>query len=1255
MVAKAKKYTFEVEDALSCMLILAREASVDSAIEVISQVAAVKRRKAQKVLVVSDLTSLTNCEQGEERILAIDSDKIIEAVSSNARRLTKLIFVGACNEDAFQLEKKIGIPIVFIDNQEDLVIELEKLSTQAAIVGAAYHFDNRIPMALDSIYGTTFLSESPSLLDKVATHYRANAGNAVMVSGRGITLLRSVTPPAGVLNLPDDVHGIPLVALGRFSLRGLSFSSAVLPHSVRFVGRGAFLQCRKLRSVELSLNLDFIGCSAFEDCSSLESVVIPSSCRSISRYAFRNCSSLKTVDLPRSLSSIGYSAFVGCSDDLVFRVEKNSYAHSWADKNGYTYTIIDNETVLLPKNSPLGDIRHKDCHFKLLANGNLEVQGLNRRIFARKVTTLEIPAEVKGRKVVCIAARAFENNEDIVSVSLPEGLRWIAPRAFAGCSALSEISLPQTVKLIGTQAFAGCSVIEDYIDDYSVSFSEGEATIERYHGHEKKVEIPSEIAGFPVREVMSLCFSDKDSLQSVIMPDSLRRIALQAFVRCPNLAELQIPATVKSIGSRAVESTVTLVVEPGSPAHIWAVANGNPINFCDVEEGDSAPFAFSQHQKLPLFTRGSLTIEKLCELIDVELPEQLIEKKDLVLPGANAYWTVGRRYEAYFDLLNEEEAIEGALENEPSLLVLGEPFAGDTQDIPVIIHPDPAKAFEKVCQWRLEAYKNLRIVGVGGSQGKTSMKDFIATVLGGYGMTVKSAGNTNTLSGLDHALRKLTPNHRFYVQEVGAGGYHGRFVEAAAAAIRPHFAVLTNIRDNHLEIYGTRKRILEVKSSLIEEIRDGGIAFLNADDEMLLNYKTDKTVVYFGIENEQADYRAENIKTQDGSITFTIVNKNRRIPARINIIGEYNVYNALAAFAIGEAAGIRKDNIVRYLKRLKPQGMRQNYTTIAGYQMYIDCYNSSPDSVKQGLEVITGITLPRDAQKIVVLGDILELGDEEIDKHKALADVLEKHKDSIDLVICYGPLSAYTAKEAVQKGLTVLATEDRAELSKFLRQNAKEGDLIYWKASHGMRLFQAIDELVGTSYDINDQTTVNVHGERIETEDAKVTLMPQGAQIDEWVSDKQEVSLPLTIEGIPLVSIKRNAFFNVSDLTSIDVPSTVEHIGFGAFFQNSNLRILNLSEGLRMIDRSAFNGCDSLEEITIPNSCKHIGVRAFYGCASLKDIFIPPDVATIGEQAFEGCPDLKITCMPNSRAEEYAIQNSIEYSFFGTEAKAGHQ
>ena len=1255
MTAKVEERNIEVEDALRCRLIVAREATLDNAIDVVNRVAAVKRKRACRTLIVSDLSDLNSSVQGAAESSILEDDEFLKAVSKNARRLTKIIIMNSPHKNFPDIENKLGVPVSFMDGQEALSVEFESLSTQAAIVGVVYCFDNRIPTVLDSVFGTMFLFESPSAHAEIVTPYLSDVGSTIMIGGQGVSLQTGGTNLGSVCNLTDDVHGVPLAVIGNFSLSERAFSSAILSSSIRAIGRAAFFRCTRLQFIKLSSSLDFIGRSAFEDCTSLESLTIPSGCRSISRYAFRNCSSLKTVKLPSSLSSIGYSAFSGCHDDLTFQVIEGSYAHSWATKNAYTYTIVEDVRLATSAKLPRENFKHKIYLFKPFSNGRLEIQGFSKKPKQKDLGNFEIPSVLNGHKVVSIAARAFAGNTHITTVNLPEGLQWVAPEAFAGCTALSEIHLPQSIRVIGRGAFAGCPGFKSDFEDYSFSFNEEEVTIERYHGSSTEVEVPSEVMGLPVAKLAPYCFKDEWFLQSVILPDSVREIGTKAFAGCPNLSQVRIPSSVKSIGSKAFDHKVPLAVESGSDSHIWAVANGNPINFCDLEKGDSVHFAFSQHQKLPLFTRGPLTIEKICELIDVELPAQLIEKKDMVLPGANAYWTVGRRYEAYFDLLNEEEAIEGALKNKPSLLVLGEPFVGDTQGVPVIIHPNPAKAFERVCQWRLEAYKNLEIVGVGGSQGKTSMKDFIATVLGGHGMTVKSAGNTNTLSGLDHALRKLTPNHRFYVQEVGAGGYHGRFVEAAAAAIRPHFAVLTNIRDNHLEVYGTRERILEVKSSLIEEIREGGIAFLNADDEMLLNYKTDKPVVYFGVENEQADYRAENVKTQDGSITFTIVNKGRRIPARINIIGEYNVYNALAAFAIGEAAGIGKDDIIRYLKRLEPQGMRQNYTTIAGYQMYIDCYNSSPDSVKQGLEVIAGITLPRGTRRIVVLGDILELGDEEIDKHKALADALEKHKDSIDLVICYGPLSAYTAKEAVQKGLTVLATEDRAELSEFLKQNAKEGDLIYWKASHGMRLFQAIDELVGTSYDINDQTTVNVHGERIETEDAKVTLMPQGAQIDEWVSDKQEVSLPLAIEGIPLVSIKRNAFVDASDLTSIDIPFTVEHIGFGAFFQNSNLRVLNLSEGLRMIDRSAFNGCDSLEKVIIPNSCKHIGARAFYGCTSLKDIFIPPDVATIDEQAFEGCPDLEITCMPNSRAEEYAIQNSIEYSFLGTKAKAGHQ
>jgi len=1251
MAVVGDEYAIEIEDALRCKLFVDHEASVISVLDMMEQIVASKQVRARRMLILGDIrTDVLREEAARGFTPDTECREIISAIRRYSKSFKKVVCVGPALHEIGREAQRAGISTAFVTNEDELTAELKTAVRDKFTIGVAYHSDFLLPLVIDGIFGTAFLSTSTYALDKVALPCTTDIGVVTMVSRQGATLLNGKACCTGQLRLTRAAHGMGFVALGKFALREAAVTSVVLNQPIRAIARGAFFRCSELHEVELPSTLDFIGRSAFAQCESLESITIPSGCRSISRYAFKDCERLAFASLPGSISSIGFRAFSGCSSELVLEVEKGSYAETWVADHGYASRVIDGAAADESKKILPESFTQQNLLFSVHANNKLEVIGLAQSRKSHQITSLDIPSKVEDCQVVGIGAQAFVNNQRLTTVRIAEGVNWIAPEAFAGCASLTDISLPESLKIVGNRAFAGCACfIAD--ENFTFSVTKDEGAIEHYHGQQATVMVPEKVLGRPVVKISSGAFKGNNFLHSVTLPEGLREIQDGAFALCSNLENVKIPALVTEIGRAAFDPLTPLIVQRDSYSNIWAAVNKSPIEFNSPAinaHGEPAIIPVEKDdvlfRQLPPFIHEALTIEKLCQLIGTEVPPELLDRKELILPDANAYWTIARRYEAYFDLLNETEAIEGALVKQPSLMILGEPFAGDTGEVPVIIHPDPVGAFRDVCRWRLSRFTHLRIVGIGGSQGKTSMKNFVAQVLESTYSTLKSAGNTNTFNALDHALRRLRPDHCFYVQEVGAGGHYGRHIKYAAAALRPDYVILTNIRDNHLETFGTRENLLDHKTSLVRELRDDGVAFLNADDEALWNYKSDKKIIYYGIDNKQADYRAENIVMHDDSVTFTIVNRNRRILARISVLGKHNVYNALAAFALGEAAGVDKAENIRQLRRFRASGMRQNYSNIAGYWMYVDCYNSSPDSVRQCLDTIVDISLPEDCRRIVILGDILELGEEEIAKHESLGDMLIEHKDHIDKVFCFGPLSGYTAERARQGGLDVFQTEDREELHAMLLEQIREGDLILWKASHGVRLFLSIDELVGTSFDINDQTTVNIYGQRLETEEMRFTLMPEGAQIDAWLSSSPTACLPSSLEGVPLIALGKNSFVGASDLESIEIPSTVNNIGFGAFFKSSNLREIRLSEGLKLIDRSAFNGCASLQEVIIPATCLHIGDRAFFDCVSLQGIIIPKSVAMIGERAFGGCLDLVITCERGSFAEEYAIRNSLKYS-----------
>ncbi|MDR1185070.1 MAG: leucine-rich repeat protein [Coriobacteriales bacterium] len=1260
-------YAVKPEDIAGCrLLVLQGDVRNADALDFIERFVTEKpKRHTKRILVLGNVLRLDNDPAAVSEYP--DCKEISRAILAAKKSISQLICADPSVEVVGNAAAKAGMAVSFAYTHKSLSVTLADICQQKGLIGVCFASTPWIPLAIDSTFNTVLIAESDEGLEKYAIKRKVSFGTYALISGFGAILLKWPTTYHSV-SLPTTVTGMGIVAIGRSALYGTKVCSVVLHAPLRSIGQAAFYRCACLSKLILPATLEYIGRSAFAKCSALKKITIPEGCKTIGRNAFKDCTALAHISIPASVESIGYQAFAKCATNLVLIVDENSYAEKWAASHSFDYVLRTppEEVQIVERQFAYNGLvynalpgrglevvdyapRRKAKRIRSFLPGNL-MEIIQSAPF-RKAASLIVPTTVLGKDVVGIGMGAFANNERLTSVTLPKRIKWIAPRAFKGCSALQVMVFPPSLELIGNEAFADCpKIVENSL--FTFVIAKTFATITQYHGREPEVIVPSYIGSIPVTGIQHGAFKGCTFLQSITLPETLEKIATEAFAET-NLKSLTIPASVGYIGNRAIPDNACLNVESDSYAWMWAGLRNYTIG--EVwgkarEEGVSGDHeaAVKPQPYRPFFAHQYLTIEKLCEIIDAPVPEKLTNMKSVRLPGVNAYWAIAQPYEAYFDLLNEPKEIEGAAQKKPFLMVLPEPFAGDTNEVPVIVHPNPPEAFQEVCRWRLSNYPNLKKVGIGGSQGKSSMKDMVATVLSDSFKTLKSAGNTNTFNALDHALRRLSHSHRFYIQELGAGGHFGRHIQYGAKALQPHYSILTNTRDNHLETYETVENLLEAKASLVREMDDAGVAFLNADDEMLWNYKSSKRIVYYGIENKQADYRAQNITTHDGYTTFSITYAKGTVAARINVVGAHNVYNALAAFALGDVLGIERKKILSSMAKFVTSGMRQNYTTIGGYRMLIDCYNSSPDSVKQCLKTISEIPLPETTRRIVVLGDILELGEAEVEKHRDIGYELLKYQNSVDYIFCYGSLMEHAGEIARQAGMKVFCSSDRDELNRTLSDVLEREDLILWKASHGMRLFLSIDQLFGTSFDINDQTTVNDFGDRLALDYGQITTLPGQAQIDEWLSTDIDLELPSTINGEPVTSIGKNAFLNTDSLRSIIIPSTVRHIGLGAFFQVSNLTKVVLTQGLILIDRSAFNGCSLLTEVTIPDTCLHIGKLAFYNCMNLERVRIPMSVGAIAKDAFLGCPNLVIIGSSGSYAEEYAKAQGIEFAFDDT-------
>jgi UDP-N-acetylmuramoyl-tripeptide--D-alanyl-D-alanine ligase len=354
------------------------------------------------------------------------------------------------------------------------------------------------------------------------------------------------------------------------------------------------------------------------------------------------------------------------------------------------------------------------------------------------------------------------------------------------------------------------------------------------------------------------------------------------------------------------------------------------------------------------------------------------------------------------------------------------------------------------------------VIGITGSNGKTTTKDMVASVLSTVYKVHKSQGNYNTHEGLPLTVLQAEEDVDWLVLEMGMRG-RGE-IELLTRIARPDVAIITSIGEAHMERLGSKLEIARAKTEILLGLKDGGL-FIRPGDEPLLNETTREielprgmTTVRFGLGlTGNNDLIAEQVELVTGGTAFRI--KDEEGDYFVPLLGRHNVTNALAAIAAGRYAGVEQPDIVRGLKELVMTGMRiEVVRSSSGATMLNDAFNASPSSMRAGLELLSELT--GYSGKIAVLGDMLELGPEEAELHRQIGAMLDPNV--IGHVFVYGRLAKYIAEEAVKRYPQgrVLAFEDKQELIRVLSETLGPQDVVLVKGSRGMQLEQVIEGLL---------------------------------------------------------------------------------------------------------------------------------------------------------------------------------------------------
>lgn len=373
--------------------------------------------------------------------------------------------------------------------------------------------------------------------------------------------------------------------------------------------------------------------------------------------------------------------------------------------------------------------------------------------------------------------------------------------------------------------------------------------------------------------------------------------------------------------------------------------------------------------------------------------------------------------------------------------------------LPVIYVDDTKKAFVELAKNYRKSFDGLKVVGLTGSVGKTTTKEMTYEVVSRKYRAIKTEGNLNNDIGLPKTLLRLENDTQAAVIEMGMSAFGE--ISLLTKTCLPDIGIITNIGVSHIEHLGSRDGILKAKLEILDGMKKGSPLILNGDNDKLSTVKNDDyKLIFFGIENENADVRAFDIKENGSKTEFFVKAYSKIQKVTIPTVGIHNVYDALAAYTVGLLLELPAEEIAKALENYTPSGMRQRLKEVNGVKIIEDCYNASPDSQRAALNVLSDMNAGR---KIAVLGDMLELGDYSETAHREVGKFAAEKK--IDVLYAFGEQSKYIAEEAKKGVERVLWFDDKAQLAKTLVQDVKSGDCVLFKASRGMKLEEIIEKL----------------------------------------------------------------------------------------------------------------------------------------------------------------------------------------------------
>lgn len=378
-------------------------------------------------------------------------------------------------------------------------------------------------------------------------------------------------------------------------------------------------------------------------------------------------------------------------------------------------------------------------------------------------------------------------------------------------------------------------------------------------------------------------------------------------------------------------------------------------------------------------------------------------------------------------------------------------FLDENVEGPIIWVDDTLTALQQLAKAYLE-FVNPQVIAVTGSNGKTTTKDMIESVLKPQFKVKKTQGNYNNEIGMPLTILELDIDTEISILEMGMSGFHE--IEFLSNLAEPDIAVITNIGESHMQDLGSREGIAKAKSEITVGLKPGGLFIYDGDEPLLkpyVNKLSNVDLVSIGKHSTNSLVSQIESINNDG-IAFTI-NEEERF--ELPILGEHNMKNATIAIAVGKRMKLSYDTIFNNLREVQLTGMRmQQYHTSDNSLVINDAYNASPTSMKAAIDTLAVMN----GRKILVLGDVLELGPNSQIMHEQVGEYLNG-KD-IDTLFTFGEESQYISNVGNQYVNHMEHFENKQKLIETIKTYVQPEDKVLVKGSRGMKLEEVVESLI---------------------------------------------------------------------------------------------------------------------------------------------------------------------------------------------------